>query len=181
MAVATAAPDTFTATVARHRQFKECPPVYENSGCQFLITVSNGGETVVQDPNQGPYEGSDDSLIGVVNNSSSPIYELPLSVPSSDLFGFDGDGICDPGATPFPSGMRSVIPVRRPGTSATEARDEGCAFPPPTRHERRATGVRAERLRGPDQLVLEHLARHELGSGPFLAADPAGPVDLLQS
>ena len=95
----------------RAAEFTECPPVYENGGCQFLITVSNSGETVVPDPNEGPYEGSDDSLIGVVNNSSSPIYELPLSVPNSDLFGFDGDGICDPGSAPVALGMRSLIPV----------------------------------------------------------------------
>ncbi len=45
--------------------FTQCPPVDESSGCQFLITVTNSGETVVPDPNQGPYEGIGDSLIGV--------------------------------------------------------------------------------------------------------------------
>ncbi len=126
------ATDTFTATVSPPpAMFKECPPVYLNSGCQFLITVSNGGETVVPDPNQGPYEGSDDSLIGLVNNSSSPIYELPLSVPNSDLFGFDGDGLCDPGSTPFPSGCApsSQSPA---GQVCDGGGDEGCAFPTPT-------------------------------------------------
>jgi hypothetical protein len=120
--------DTLVANVA---EFSQCPPVDENGGCQFLITVSNSGETVVQDPNEGPYEGSDDSLIGVLNNSSSPIYELPLSVPNSDLFGFDGDGICNPGSPPFPSGCvpTSQTPA---GEACDGGPDEGCAFPTPT-------------------------------------------------
>jgi len=115
--------DTLVADVAK---FNQCPPVDLNEGCQFLITVSNGAETVVQDTNEGPYEGSDDSLIGVQNNSSSTIDELPLSVPGSDLFGFDGDGICDV-ASPVPSGC-----VVLPGSAAGTACGTGalCAFPP---------------------------------------------------
>ena len=122
------APDTFTADVA---EFTQCPPVYMDSGCQFLITVSNSGETVVPDTTQGPYEGADDSLIGVVNSSSSPIYELPLSVPNSDLFGFDGDGICDPGGSPLLTGCvpTSQTPA---GEACDGGQDEGCAFPTPT-------------------------------------------------
>ena len=89
-AIAAVAPKIPSPRMSANRRpmFTQCPPVDENSGCQFLITVTNGGETVVQDPNQGPYEGSDDSLIGVQNNSSSTIYELPLSVPGSDLLRF---------------------------------------------------------------------------------------------
>ena len=67
----------------------------------------------MQDPNEGPYEGSDDSLIGVQNNSSSTIDELPLSVPSSDLFGFDGDGICDPCQRPCPRAVSFSRATRR--------------------------------------------------------------------
>ena len=122
-------PDTFTVGVAA---FTECPPVDFSPGCQFLITVTNGGETVVQDPNVGPYEEVEDSLIGVLNNSSTPIYELPLSVPSSDLFGFDGDGICDPGSEgPLLTGCvpTSQTPA---GQACDGGQDEGCAFPPPT-------------------------------------------------
>jgi len=120
--------DTFTANVAK---FTQCPPVDENGGCQFLITVSNSGETVVPDSTEGPYEGSDDALIGLVNSSSSPIYELPLSVPGSDLFGFDGDGICDPGTAPFPSGC--VPSSQSPAGQVCDGEgDEGCAFPTPT-------------------------------------------------
>jgi hypothetical protein len=124
--------DFFTANVTMAPpMFTECPPVDENNGCQFLITVSNSGETVVQDPNEGPYEGADDALIGVYNNSSSPIFELPLSVPNSDLFGFDGDGVCDPGSAPLVSGC---IPTSQSpaGQTCDGGQDEGCAFPTPT-------------------------------------------------
>jgi len=119
--------DTFTANVSKAPpMFTQCPPVDLNNGCQFLITVTNGGETVVQDPNQGAYEASDDSLIGVQNNSSSTIDELPLSVPGSVLFGFDGDGICDV-AAPVPSGC-AVLPGSLPGTACGSGAT--CAFPP---------------------------------------------------
>ena len=84
--------------------FTQCPAVYQNNGCQFLITVGNGTQVVTQDPNQGPYEGADDALIGVQNNSSSPVSQLPLAVPNSALFGFEEDGICTPGGPPVPSG-----------------------------------------------------------------------------
>ena len=99
--------DNFTANVAAPPpQFTECPAVFDDTGCQYLIQVNNGTETVLNDPNQGPYEGAEDSLIGVLNNSSSPVSELPLAVPGSDLFGFDGDGICDAGRTTHPIRVR---------------------------------------------------------------------------
>jgi hypothetical protein len=119
--------DSFTANVSpAPPMFTQCPAVDVNNGCQFLITITSSGETVAQDPNEGPYEGSDDSLIGVQNNSSSTIDELPLSVPGSDLFGFDGDGICDV-AAPVPSGC-VVLPGSLAG--ATCGTGATCAFPP---------------------------------------------------
>ena len=108
-------------------QFTQCPPVGVNSGCQFLITVTNNGNVVSGDPNQGPYENSDDSLIGVVNNSSSPISHMPLSVPGSVLFGFEGDGICNPGAGPAAPGC--VDPGG--GTCGSGGTSFICSFPRP--------------------------------------------------
>ena len=101
-----------------------------NNGCQFLITINSGTELVTQDPNQGPYEGADDSLIGVQNNSSSPVSALPLSVPGSELFSFDEDGICDPGTAPRSAGLRPAGGGAGghglPGVRATN-----CSFPAP--------------------------------------------------
>jgi hypothetical protein len=125
-------PDNFTANISRApAMFTECPPVFEDTGCQFLITVNSSTETVLQDTNQGPYEASDDSLIGVLNNSSSPVSELPLSVPSSELFGFDGDGICDPGGPPVPSGCAPQAGTPA-GTDCTQGAGGTCAFPVPS-------------------------------------------------
>jgi hypothetical protein len=124
--------DSFTANVnAAPPMFTQCPPVDLNNGCQFLITIANGTEVATQDPNQGPYEGAEDALIGVQNNSSSPVSQLPLAVPGSDLFGFDEDGLCDPGSTPVPSGC-----VPQAGAPATDCQNQGsqnlnCSFPAP--------------------------------------------------
>ena len=117
--------------------FTQCPPVDVNNGCQFLITINSGTETVTQDPNEGPYEGADDSLIGVQNNSSSPVSALPLSVPGSELFGFDEDGICNPGAAPLLSGC--VPQAGAPAGTVCGDQNDNCAFP---RARRGARGLR---------------------------------------
>jgi hypothetical protein len=74
--------------------FNECPAVHDDTGCGFLITLNaNGTATIASDSNQGPYDGNDDTLIGVVNNTGVPIPSINLT-SSTDIFGFDGDGIC---------------------------------------------------------------------------------------
>lgn len=125
-----AATDDFTATVEPAPQFKQCPPVDADFGCQFLIVVSNGGATIEQDSNQGPYESSDDALIGIENNSSDPITSIPLASPGTDLFGFDEDGLCDAGALPVPSGCvpQAGAPA---GETCGEQQDGSCSFPAP--------------------------------------------------
>jgi hypothetical protein len=119
-----------TATTgAQAAQFGQCPPVDADQGCQFLITVTNAGRSVAQDATQGPYEASDDSLIGVQNSSSSAITSLPLSAPGTSLFGFEADGICNPGTAPLPVGC---VPV--PGSplgTMCGAQSVACSFPPP--------------------------------------------------
>src|SRR5436305_845340 len=96
------------AAPAAQAVFTQCPPVDVDAGCQFLITITNAGPSVAQDTTQAPYESEDDSLIGVQNNSSSAITALPLSAPGTALFGFEADGICDPGGPPLPSGCAPV-------------------------------------------------------------------------
>jgi hypothetical protein len=96
--------------------FSQCPPVGVDTGCQFLITVSGSGASVQQDTAQAPYEGSEDSLIGVQNNSGRSLASLPLS--ATGLFNFDGDGLCNPnlGTTgPIPPGCVPA-PGAAPGT-----------------------------------------------------------------
>lgn len=98
LAILCAAPSGASAAA-----YTQCPPVYKDTGCQFLVTVTNGGETINEDSSQGPYEGSDDALVGVQNNSSTPVSSIHLSA-EDELFGFDGDGICNPGGAPIAPG-----------------------------------------------------------------------------
>ncbi len=69
----------------------QCPAVGNDTGCGIVITITNQGATV-STTGQGPYDGIDDTLVGVVNNSTLPVSSLELQ-SSFDIFGFDGDGI----------------------------------------------------------------------------------------
>ncbi len=66
-------------------------------GPEYLITFSDSGVTTMLNPvyttNPGPYDGSDDTYFGVINNSSSAITHFALSSATLDIAGFDGDGI----------------------------------------------------------------------------------------
>lgn len=68
-----------------------CPALGMDSDCGIIITVTDSG-TVVQGTGEGPYDGADDTLIGVVNASSTPLRKLSLK-SSASIFEFDGDGI----------------------------------------------------------------------------------------
>ena len=77
--------------------FPQCPATGVNTGCQFLITINPGGVlSVTEDttaPNNGPYDASEDTLVGVVNNSGAPVTSFSLN-STTDIFGFDADGPC---------------------------------------------------------------------------------------
>ncbi|WP_419804154.1 PEP-CTERM sorting domain-containing protein [Terriglobus sp.] len=63
--------------------------------------MTDTGTTITPGPsftlNSGTYDGSDDTLVGIVNNSSIALSSLDLS-STTDIFGFDGDGITGYGA-----------------------------------------------------------------------------------
>ncbi len=126
-----------TASSAGAALFPECPPVDTNQGCQFLVTVTDSETIVESDPSQGPYEGSDDALIGVINHSSKPVSALPLSA-EDELFGFEADGIC--GVEGSPAGCVETprntegTPNKAPGkpcTNGVAPEFGGCGFLPP--------------------------------------------------
>lgn len=81
--------------------FHQAPPIGNDTSAAILIVITDGGIQVLQDPSQGPYDGIEDTLIGVQNNSGQTVFSLPLSSPNS-IFGFDGDGIC--AVSPHPAG-----------------------------------------------------------------------------
>ena len=83
-----------------------CPStVNTNSDCGFIFTVGAGGAisgATVSGAN--PYDGSDDALIGIVNNSGSAYtgsFNLSGSGNGGGLFAFDGDGICTFVSAPY--------------------------------------------------------------------------------
>ncbi len=58
-----------------------------------VITVGAGGSiSVAYGQNNGPYDGVEDTYVGVINNSGSAFTSLAISSAFSDVFGFDGDG-----------------------------------------------------------------------------------------
>ena len=81
------------AQVAPTPPFKQCAPVGADTSCAILLYIDKTGSLrVFNDSTQGPYDMSEDTLVGVQNDSANPIASIPLS--GLDVFGFDGDGIC---------------------------------------------------------------------------------------
>jgi RHS repeat-associated protein len=97
--------------------YSECPAVGADTSCGILVQITDGGSNTLVDPSQGPYDGADDTLIGVLNSSSTTVSTLTLS-SSTYLFAFDGDGICTyvgwTAATGCPYGLTGY---EGPGTS----------------------------------------------------------------
>jgi RHS repeat-associated protein len=73
--------------------FSQCPAIGNDTSCGILVNVTGSGSQILTDGTQGPYDGSDDTLIGVLNSSATAVGSLTLS-SSTQPFGFDGDGIC---------------------------------------------------------------------------------------
>jgi hypothetical protein len=68
-----------------------CPAVGNDSDCGVIITITDSGASI-SFTGQGPYDGVEDTLVGVVNNSSQAISALGIT-STEDVFSFDGDGI----------------------------------------------------------------------------------------
>jgi hypothetical protein len=79
-------------------------PVGTATGCGALINVSavdvNGSATAFTVTNLGngnPYDGTEDTLFGIVNNSGGTLKSILLSSPDTTfggIFNFDADGPC---------------------------------------------------------------------------------------
>jgi YD repeat-containing protein len=84
--------------------FTQCPAVGLDTSCGILLVIGDSANAVYGDPSQGPFDGVEDTLIGVQNTSSSTVNSIALS-SNTNLFGFDGDGLCTaspaPAACPF--------------------------------------------------------------------------------
>jgi hypothetical protein len=76
--------------------FTQCPALGFDTSCAILIVVEPNGSLVsYTDPSQGPFDGIEDTLIGVQNESSSSVSSIALkSAVFPGIFEFDDDGLC---------------------------------------------------------------------------------------
>lgn len=75
--------------------FNQCPSIGSSPSCEIMLVVnSDNSITVLKDSSVGTFDGSDDTLVGIVNNSPAAVKAITVSGPGSGLAGLDGDGIC---------------------------------------------------------------------------------------
>lgn len=93
-------------TYSAHATLSQCPAIGASSGCSIVFTFGPGGTiTTTVDSTQGPYDGSDDVLVGVQNNSGQTQNLIGLTGYGNGggIFAFDGDGLQNyTGAPPTP-------------------------------------------------------------------------------
>ena len=67
-----------------------------NEGCTILVTLNADGSVTITAPNPAPSydQGHDDNLIGVINNTGTPITSLQFSSATVAIFAFENDGVC---------------------------------------------------------------------------------------
>ena len=103
------------STAADQPPFTECPAIGSSRSCEILLVVNpDNSVSVLHDGAVGPYDGGDDTLVGIVNESSSPVQAVTVSGVGTDLAGFDGDGLCTFGVNGCPFGSTGY---EGPGTS----------------------------------------------------------------
>jgi hypothetical protein len=112
--VATALVFSAAAQAATTPPFTQCPTVGADTSCQILIVVTDQAVTVYGDSAMGPYDGSDDTLVGVENDSLTSVSAITVSGPGSGLAGLDGDGLCTYGVGGCPFGTTGY---EGPGTT----------------------------------------------------------------
>ena len=75
--------------------FTQCPAIGDSPSCEILLVVNpDNTVSVLGDPAVGPFDGDDDTLVGIVNDSAVAVSAVTVSGPGSGLSLFDGDGIC---------------------------------------------------------------------------------------
>ncbi len=147
-----------------------CTPITDNSrhvtttNCTELITIHStamgGFSTTSSNPShKSNYDGSDDQLVGIHNDSGKPITGIGLSGSGrgGGIFGFDGDGGC---ATP-----------RFTWVSGCPFDSTGYAGPNNT-----FTGINGAKTAGNVQFITP-LATHS-GFAEFTLEAPAGTVNV---
>jgi hypothetical protein len=94
--------------------------------CNVVITFNADGSITTLITNPNPYDGVEDSLIGIVNDTTSGIPSINLISPTLDLFGFDGDGACVTGGFFVQAGPCGGL--RAPTASGADYAGPGVTF-----------------------------------------------------
>lgn len=71
-------------------QASTCPALGGATDCDLIITFNADGSVTSNVTGQPPYDGIEDQLVGIVNNSGKTLNSITLA--GFDIFGFDGDG-----------------------------------------------------------------------------------------
>jgi lysophospholipase L1-like esterase len=91
------------ATATPTTPFTQCPMIGLSNSCGVVIVVNaDRSVSVYNDSSVGPFDGTEDTLIGIRNESSQPVTAITAFGPSG-LFGFDGDGLCAASIAPKPA------------------------------------------------------------------------------
>lgn len=79
------------SSFAQSPPFLQCPPIGLSSSCAVLIVINpNGSLRFLTDPSVPPFDGVEDTLVGVQNNSGATVFGISITGPG--IFDFDGDG-----------------------------------------------------------------------------------------
>lgn len=68
-------------------------PYGADNGPGVIITYNGGSSFSVSTTGQGPYDGIEDTYVGVINASANDTLSSINLTATTDIFGFDGDGI----------------------------------------------------------------------------------------
>jgi hypothetical protein len=69
------------------------PKIGADTKPSVIFTIGPGGALTTTKTGQGPYDGIEDTYVGVVNRAGSGVIVNSLTVGGASIFGFDGDGI----------------------------------------------------------------------------------------
>jgi|SRR5579883_1181473 len=71
------------------------PPDPTGTGCNAVITIAANGSVSVAVTDPTPYENGEDVVVGIKNNSPTPVSSISLKGGTGGMiFALDGDGLC---------------------------------------------------------------------------------------
>ncbi len=111
--VFTAAAVVALASMAPAAVLTQCPPAGAATGCQYLVTFTTGGGSIVATGDGTTGTFGDDYLVGFQNNTGETVTSVTLGAFGAPFL-FDGDGACSGLLTPTPNPcgpLSSTVPT----------------------------------------------------------------------